>query len=227
MRFALSLSLVAVLVFGSASAQAAEIKVEGKRVVVTSTSPYRPAAEKCRDVLEGAIAVYEKNLPYKLPEKEKLVLHLYATHDEYAAALTEAKVESLIPNDAATLEANKESYLVIQPLADEAYLELVSGLSEFACYLACHEGVHQFVRKAGAAHPETWPHWYAEGMADTLAELCLLAHGSAKEAPICAQDKRSIVRELLSSGAMLPLERVLLGNALAFSDRSSFYAHAC
>jgi hypothetical protein len=200
--------------------------VEGKRVVVWSTVPARVAAERCRDALEAAIPVYESHLPYRMPEGEKVVLHLYATAAEYEKAVTDGGAKWLAKNQAATLAKTKECHLVCQPRSDERYLALVGGLPEMTRFLACHEGVHQFLRRAGAPAIDHWPAWYAEGMADHLAEECRPS-GGAKAAPptLYAADRFHWVADARSRGAALSLERTLFAAPEAFSSTISLYAH--
>jgi hypothetical protein len=215
------LCLVAALALAG-EARAAETTVEGKHVVVRSTVEHRPTLERCRDVLEAAIGVYEKHLPgYTLPADAKLVLHLYATKEEYAEAITAIGGESFVQNQAFTSNATRECYVVLQPRADPAYLELVGNLPELTAYVVCHEGVHQWLRRCGAPNVSHWPFWYREGMAEYLAEKCLETATPLME----FEDAQERVGEALATGTMLALPRLL--HADARTDKSSsLYDHS-
>ncbi len=219
------LPLVATALVAFARVATADSVVTGPRSVVISTVDDARAAERCRDALEAAIPVYEKHLPYRLPEGEKLVLHLYGTPEEYDAAVVAAGAPALAKRLCATLSRTKESHVVLQPRGEAAYLTLVGGLPEFTRFLVCHEGVHQFLRKAGAPGYDLWPDWYGEGMADSLAEECLKAAAPDGPTPMILSDRKNRVLED-PRAEDLSIARLLHATQFAFEDLGFLYAHA-
>ena len=183
--------------------------VEGPRVSVRSSVPFRPAAERCRDLLGAALPLVESQLPYRLPEGDKLRLNLFRTKEEYAEAIREAGGERFVENQAFTSFGTKESYVVLQPRTEGKYLEMVGGLPELTKYLVVHEAVHQLVYRADAPNFKWLPDWYAEGMADLLAERCLAKEKGAAGLPILFEHKRELVQDLLEKQGGLELESLL------------------
>lgn len=212
---------------------AAQSVAEGKLVVVHSTVEHRPAVERCRDLLDSAIAIYQAHLPgYKLPPDTKLVLHLYSSKDEYAAAVKQVGGEEFVKNMAFTSNANHESYIVLQPRSEPQYLELVGNLPELTAYLICHEGLHQWLKRCGAPNQKLWPFWYSEGMAEYVAEQCL--KGGGARAPtgslMVFDDNLQEVSEALATSTMLTLPRLLHADSKVekwfffYSHSYSFYS---
>ena len=204
----------------------AEETLEGKRVVVACPAGLEETAAACRDALEAAIPVYEKALPYRLPAEERLVLRLCGTSEEYQAIVKDLAPD-LLDNNAATIWKTRESLIVVVPRADERLMALTKGIPDATRFLACHEGVHQFLMKSGAKGAEAWPAWYAEGMADHLATECLLAVRRTEDPPaVLLDDRAHLVREAVLRDRALSLPRLLHTDATAFEDKRSLYAQA-
>lgn len=219
------LATAVLLVLAAPGLSAQAVVTEGKRVVVRSSAASKVVAERTRDALEAAIPLYEKHLPYKMGDREKLVVNLYDTPGQYAAAVTEAGASAFAGNQAATVHKNRETYVVIQPRCDAAYLELVGGLPELTRWLVCHEGVHQWVLRAGSPTAEGWPFWYAEGAADHIAEACLRADDKNRVIP-CFETRRRNVAAWLAEGRLPTLSRILTAEIDATTAASPLYACA-
>lgn len=148
--------------------------VEGKRVTIRHDSGLTLSAKRAKDLLELAIPIYEKHLPYQLPAEEKLVFNLGSTKEALESLINETGAEKGDNRFAFTSNLSQQSYILFQPRLDPDYLKVVNYLPQCLELLIFHEGVHQFLLRAKAPYSEWWPQWYAEGMAEFLAEKCLI-----------------------------------------------------
>jgi hypothetical protein len=194
------------------------------RVVSTARSP--DADRRCREVLEAALPVYEAHLPHRLPPGASLVVRLYGTDAEYDAAVAAAGAPGLARHGAATVSSTSETLVTLRPRDDPEVAGAFGGLCERTRFVVAHEGVHQFLRRAGAKNIDEWPDWYAEGMAEFLAGECLRA-GRAPTSPlVVVEDARHRVQDALARGRMMRLPWLLHVRTSSFEDFPSFYAHA-
>src|SRR5262245_43186876 len=157
---ALCATLLATIAAGIAPRTAGAAPPEtlrGKRVIVTSTVTVHEAAMKAVEILDQAVTIYEENLPYRLPEGEKLVFHLYEDRADYANTLTKADAEGYAQTTAVTLPVRKETHLVIAPRAESQYLRLVGNLPEGTRFFLCHEGARQFLMRTAGDLLPFWP----------------------------------------------------------------------
>jgi hypothetical protein len=228
LRQVATVGLAFALTLHSASrARAGETEVEGPRSRIVSTVKTPGVAEACRDAIEAAIDLYEKRLPYRLPSGQRLVFRLYSEVAEYEDAVKAAGAPQFARNRACTLNEPVETFLVLNPRDDPEYLATIGHLPERTRFLVCHEGVHQFLHRAGAAHDDFWPDWYAEGMCEHIAGECLaLQKGPKASTLLPVEDARHRVRDALERRRMLSLERLLYAEATSFEAMPVLYAHA-
>lgn len=208
---------------GTAAAAADdELVVEGPHVVVRSSFQRPATLAACRDALEAALPIYERWLPYRMPAGEKLEFRLCRDADEYRDALKALKLEGFDTNLAVTVWKPLISVVCLQPRADEAYLAAVGDLPEMTRHLVCHEGVHQWLRRAKAANVEVWPDWWGEGTAEWIAERCL-TESKPLHLPISVEDATYRTASSRLHDYAVPLRRLLHADATLFERRDLVY----
>lgn len=182
---------------------------------------------RLRDLLLGAVPIFERETGRALPENRVLVVNLYRTLRGYQRGARSAGVSGFMEVGAVTAWSNHESYLVLQPRADAAYLEAVDWLPDLTAQLALHEAAHQFVARAEVYPAQALPPWYSEGVADHLAEIALreLLYGGERRC-LMLDDARRSVAHAVASGDALPLDELFRLSALELDGharRDLFY----
>ena len=224
--------LLAAIVLASAAgaaprpaAAANPLHLIGKRVIVDTSVTVQEAGARALAILDQAVAIYEENLPYRLPEGEKLVFHLYEDSAEYASTLEKANQAALAQSPAATVPESKETHLVVVPRTEASYLRLVGNLPEGTRFFLCHEGARQFLLRTARDLVDAWPDWYGQGVCSWLAEKCLRAQ-AGKDAPrsVFLEDRTSLLKEDLADGHLLRLDRLLHANRMQASSVRYLYA---
>src|SRR5262245_53886641 len=89
-------SAALLLVAGAVAAQEAPDTIESARVVIRSVVRHKPLLERARDTVEKAVDFFAQQQPYKLPKDQKIVINLYATGEQYAAAVRPAGGEGFL-----------------------------------------------------------------------------------------------------------------------------------
>ena len=221
---ALVLASIAGLAARPASA-ANPVHLVGKRVIVDTSVTVQEAGTRALAILEQAVGIYEENLPYKLPEGEKLVFHLYEDVQEYGSTLEKENQAALAQSKAATVPQTKETHLVVVPRTEVSYLRLVGNLPEATRFFLCHEGARQFLLRTARDLLDTWPDWYGQGVCSWLAQRCLEAQ-AGKDAPpsVFLEDRTSLLKEDLADGHLLRLDRLLHANQTQSSSVRTLYA---
>jgi hypothetical protein len=215
----------AVLFAAGGAAAAPPVVVEGPRVVVRSTVAHRPAAKRCRDVLEAALPVFEKHIPCRPHPDSKLVVNLLETRSEYMEALRRMNAEAFTENLAFTSVDTLESYIVLQPRAEPEFLALVNDLPELTRHLALHEAAHQWIYRSDSPNGRWWPAWYVEGMAEYAAESALDASaGPSGSSSFLKDDADHSVIDLIRNNRLLTVERLLYADPATFVRRGTLYA---
>lgn len=199
-----------------------DLVVEGPHVVVRSSFQRAATLAACRDAIEAALPVYERWLPYRMPAGEKLEFRLCRDADEYRDALKALKLEGFDSNLAVTLWNPLISVVCLQPRGDDAYLAAVGDLPEMTRHLVCHEGVHQWLRRAKAANVEVWPDWWGEGTAEWIAERCLTESKPA-HVPISIEDATYRTASSRTHDYAVALRPLLHADATLFEGRDLVY----
>jgi hypothetical protein len=187
--------------------------------------PHRPAAERCLEILQAAIPVFRGHLPAHPPDDGKLVITLYAGRKEYTRAVRNLDATAYNDSLAFTSAKTRESHVVLQPRTEPEYLDLVGGLPELTAHLVVHEAAHQWIYRSDAPNARWWPAWYAEGMAEHVADLVMEGTaGDAARRRVLRDDADHTVLDLLRSGRLLTIDRLLHASPATFRRRSNLYA---
>jgi hypothetical protein len=213
----------ALLAAGSAVA-APPVVVEGPRVVVRSTVAHRPAAERCRDVIEAALPVFEKHIPCRPSRDLKFDVNLLASRNEYTATLRRMNAEAFTENLAFTSVDTLESYVVLQPRSEPEFLALVDDLPELTRHLVLHELAHQWIYRSDSPNGRYWPAWYVEGMAEYAAETALSAISGGRRSSFLPDDADHAVIDMIRCNRLLTVERLLYADPATFARRGALYA---
>lgn len=208
-------------------AAAGEARVaEGPTCRIVGHDVSQEGVEACRDGLEAAAPVLASTLPWRLPAGTKLVVHVYADLETYAAAMRAADAPELADNWAATLYATKESHVVFQPRGGPAVRSLVGGVPEYTLWQVVHEAVHQSLARAGVATYDLWPSWLEEGLCEEAAVRAVGARQRPGTTPVATEDRLHLVQDALAHGRFLGLDRLLFTRVQAFVPERLAYAHA-
>ena len=161
---------------------------------------------RLRELLLGAVPIFERETGRCLPENRVLIVNLHRTLRGYQRGARLAGVSGFMDVGAVTAWSDHESHIALQPRGDAAYLEAVGWLPDLTAQLALHEAAHQFLARAEVYPTLSLPSWFSEGVADHLAEVALrelLLVGGRR--CLMLDDARRNVARAVESGRALPL----------------------
>jgi hypothetical protein len=226
------IALACALVVASGTLGARRARAEG-RVVAEGTSCQivshgvgQATVDACRDALDGAKKLLDEVLPWPQAKDERLVIHVYAEVDDFAAAMRAADAEDLVDNRAATLYSTKESHVVFSPRMDGALVEFAGPAPDYTVWQIVHEAVHQRIAHADLPSYTSWPQWLEEGVCEWVAERAVAARQPAGRVSLPAEDRAHLMRDALVVGRFLGLERLLHTRVQQFRPERVAYAHA-
>ena len=162
--------------------------------------------DRLRELLLGAVPIFERETGRCLPENRVLVVNLHRTLKGYQRGARLAGVSGFMQVGAVTSWSDHESHIALQPRADAAYLEAVGWLPDLTAQLALHEAAHQFLARAEVYPTLALPSWYSEGVADHLAEVALRElYVTPGRRCLMLEDARHNVARAVASGRAIPL----------------------
>jgi hypothetical protein len=176
-------------------------------------------AEKLASAIEREIPLLEKHLPgLSLGSDERLVFHVCSRPADYLAACRDRGCPEMA--DRTGFTSGSESWLLLQPRAEAGYLEAVNGLPELTALLACHEAVHQWLRRTSGM-PIGWlPAWYGEGMAEHVSGLALGARS------LHVQEQPQLALEAREAKRLPSVESLVHADLATFEDKPLLYSLA-
>jgi hypothetical protein len=162
--------------------------------------------DRLRELLVGAVPIFERETGRCLPENRVLVVNLHRTLRGYQRGARLAGVSGFMEVGAVTAWSDHESHIALQPRGDAAYLEAVGWLPDLTAQLALHEAAHQFLARAEVYPTLALPSWYSEGVADHLAEVALreLLYADGRRCLMLDDARRNVARAV-ESGRAIPL----------------------
>lgn len=200
-------------------------RAETERVLVRADWAEGELIERLAAEVERALPIFARATGATLPPGERLVLNLFATREAYLE-ISQADGAAPTPATGLTLTDNSESYVVVQPTREPAYLAAVGGLPDGLFELVLHEAVHQFVMRAHPSPERALPGWYVEGRAEYLTRLALRELLGPREAsPLCLATSTNKVALAIDDGAYMPLD-VVLGTTFEVPRTMLFYEQA-
>ena len=228
---AITCSLAAPFVGGRLAEAASPVVSEGPRVRVECGVQVQATADKARAVVEATLSLAEARLPYKLPEGRKIAVFLHASTEAYDDAVRVAG-EAPTVELSKTLEATRESHVLVAPRSEVAYLALVDDLPELTRYHLAYATVYQFLLRVEAPRLEWWPTWYLEGLSGTIALDVVSASAAtsgatAKDAPrpLIVDGVLDQLREASATGRVFPIPRLVFAEAVALPLARRMQAH--
>jgi hypothetical protein len=201
-----------------------EVVLSRERVIVAVPYGYSSTAERCIDAAASALSTFEEFSSTKLPDGQTLRIRLFSTEHDYKVALATV-TSTAVTGIGWTLGKGGESYILIAPRADRAYLDLVDHLPEFTELVLCHETIHQLMLRS-VPESQFWPDWYTEGMATYLAEVSVCSRKKIKREDLITQmGQEALVTEAVQRDRAIPLERILLSDLDCVADKNEYYSY--